>query len=47
VIGWSNVSVREGELLAELGFVGERPREPAFERELAAELARMRSFLAL
>jgi uncharacterized protein YcaQ len=46
VIGWGNVSVRSRELVAELGFVGERPNEAAFERALAAELAHMRSFLA-
>lgn len=47
VIGWANVAVREGELVADFGFVNERPSEPAFERELAAELAHMRAFLAL
>ena len=47
LIGWANVSGRDGELLADLGFVNERPREPAFERELNAELAHLRSFLGI
>jgi hypothetical protein len=37
--------VREGTLHSELGFINGRPAEPAFERELEAELARMRTFL--
>jgi uncharacterized protein YcaQ len=45
VIGWGNISLRDGQLLSELGFVGERPSDAVFERELSAELARMRSFL--
>ena len=45
VIGWGNASVVDGELQCQLGFAGERPRDPAFERELAAELERMRAFL--
>ena len=46
VIGWGNLSWREGQLDARLGFVRERPRQPAFERELEAELARIKLFLA-
>lgn len=46
VIGWANVSVKNGELEAGLGFVaGQPPRERAFRRELEAELDRMRVFL--
>ena len=47
VIGWANASVQDNALSCELGFVDERPRDPSFERELAAELARMRTFLSL
>lgn len=46
VIGWGNASLENGCLDWQLGFVGERPREPAFARELEAELARMQAFLA-
>jgi uncharacterized protein len=46
VIGWGNVSVKSGELSCELGYVeSRRPREPAFTRELEAELDRVRAFL--
>jgi uncharacterized protein YcaQ len=47
VIGWSNVSVREGKLQADFGYVEGRPKERAFHRELEAELDRMRVFLGL
>jgi hypothetical protein len=39
--------VQDGELHSELGYVGSRPREAAFPRELDAELQRMREFLGL
>ena len=46
VIGWANVTTREGDLVSELGYVASRPpRERAFTRELEAELERMRAFL--
>jgi uncharacterized protein YcaQ len=46
VIGWANLSWKDGRLAAELGYVaGKPPRERAFKSELTAELARMRSFL--
>jgi uncharacterized protein YcaQ len=46
--GWCNVAVAAGELVAQPGFVtGRPPAEPEFAREFAAELARMREFLAL
>lgn len=45
VIGWANVSVENGKMKAELGY-DEKPRDRAFKRELAAELDRMREFLA-
>jgi uncharacterized protein YcaQ len=45
VIAWANLSMREGQLDCQLGFIGARPTERAFDRELEAELARMREFL--
>ena len=47
VIGWGNLSVTDGELAAEFGYVESPPRERAFSRELASELDRMRAFLGL
>ncbi|MEY2504423.1 MAG: uncharacterized protein QOG27_703 [Verrucomicrobiota bacterium] len=48
VIGWGNLTVKNGELAADLGYVaGRPPRESAFRRELEAELERMRVFLAV
>jgi hypothetical protein len=48
VIGWGNLSVRDGKLISELGYVASRsPRERLFQRELDAELDRMRIFLDL
>ncbi len=47
VIGWGNVSVKQGRMKADVGYVGSTPRESAFRRELDAELDRMRAFLAL
>jgi uncharacterized protein YcaQ len=45
VIGWANVRVAAGHLEVELGFVGQRPRDPVFRLELEAEIARMKTFL--
>ncbi len=48
VIGWGNVSVKDGKLECELGYVeGRAPRDRAFRDELEAELDRMRAFLGL
>jgi uncharacterized protein YcaQ len=47
VIGWANLSVKNGKLQAEFGFVEKQPRDSIFKRELAAELDRMRAFLGL
>src|SRR5450432_3962352 len=47
VIGWGNLAVKNGELVAELGFVDSRPVDGSFERELESELDRMRAFLGL
>lgn len=46
VIGWANARFEGNELVCELGFQGRRPRSAEFERELDAELTRMRAFLA-
>jgi uncharacterized protein YcaQ len=48
VIGWGNLSAKNGQLNAEFGYVQSHPpRDRAFHRELAAELDRMRAFLSL
>jgi uncharacterized protein YcaQ len=48
VVGWGNVSVRAGELVASFGYVaGTAPSDKAFDRALARELDRMRKFLGL
>jgi uncharacterized protein YcaQ len=47
VIGWGNLSVKDGELKSEFGYVKSQPRDRAFKRELEAELDRMRVFLGL
>ena len=46
VIGWANLTTREGQLRAEFGYVGTAPREPAFKRGLEAEMELFRTFLA-
>ncbi len=46
VIGWGNVSLADGAITADLGYVaGKAPREAAFKRGLEDELARMQVFL--
>jgi uncharacterized protein YcaQ len=48
VMGWGNLSVKNGELRSEFGYVDARPpRERAFKRALASELDGMRAFLGL
>jgi uncharacterized protein len=48
VIGWGNVTVRDGALHSDLGYVDKRaPPERSFLRELEVELDRMRTFLGL
>jgi uncharacterized protein len=47
VIGWGNLSVENGVLNADLGYIESAPRELAFKRELEAELDRVRVFLGL
>jgi len=45
VVGWANVSYKAGELTADLGFPKARPASRAFDRELEAELERLKRFL--
>jgi len=46
VIGWANLSLKNGELRADIGYVAARPpRDRTFGRALEAELDRMRFFL--
>jgi uncharacterized protein len=48
VIGWTNLTAKNGALLADPGYVQSRPpKDRAFQRELGAELARIRFFLGL
>jgi uncharacterized protein YcaQ len=48
VIGWTNLTVKNGALLADPGYVhSQPPKDRAFQRELDAELARIRFFLGL
>lgn len=48
VIGWGNVFVKNGELQSDLGYVESEPaRDPLFQRELEAELDRLRAFLRI
>ena len=47
-IGWGNVSLKNGELDADLGFVEQSPPSSrAFKRELDVELDRLRDFLGV
>jgi uncharacterized protein YcaQ len=48
VVGWANLSVVDGVLRAQVGYIdGGPPREPGFSRALGAELDDMREFLRL
>ena len=47
VIGWANLSVKNGALKAEFGYVDSKPSGHALKRELEAELDRTRAFLGL
>ena len=48
VVGWGNLSVVDGVLRADIGYVsGTAPRDRAYKRELDAELDRMRTFLGV
>jgi uncharacterized protein len=45
VIGWANVSIKDGELDYQFGYVDASPMDRTFRRELEAEIERMRVFL--
>src|SRR5205085_7702015 len=48
VIGWANLAVKNGELLADTGFAqGRPPKDRAFQCELDAQLPRIRFFVGL
>lgn len=47
VIGWGNLSVKNGGLKAKFGYVKSAPKDRVFKRELEAELERIRIFLGL
>jgi uncharacterized protein YcaQ len=47
VIGWGNLSVEDGALVSDVGYVGSPPRGRAYKTELLAELERIRAFLNL
>ena len=47
VIGWANLAVKNGALQCDIGYVGSRPSEKVFERELEQEINRIHSFLGL
>lgn len=47
VVGWGNLSLREGRLNAEIGYVnGTRPRARVFARELDLEIEKIRAFVS-
>jgi uncharacterized protein YcaQ len=45
VIGWANVSIANGTVKAEFGYVDRRPRDRQFTRALDEELSRLKQFL--
>jgi uncharacterized protein YcaQ len=45
VVGWANAALVGGALAVEAGYVGKRPRDAVFRRELDAEIQRMSAFL--
>lgn len=47
VIGWGNLSVKDGALEAQVGYAKSAPRHAGFKRELEAESARIAAFLGL
>lgn len=47
VIGWGNLSLKNGELISEIGYVGSPPQDREFKEGLQQELERMRVFLGL
>jgi uncharacterized protein YcaQ len=47
VVGWANLSVKNGELSCDFGYVGSQPRDRGFKHALEAEIEQMRDFLDL
>ena len=47
VIGWGNLSVKDGRLKSDFGYVGTAPRDRVFKRELESEIERVKVFLGL
>lgn len=48
VVGWGNLSVTSGRLVSHFGYAsGRAPKDPVFQRERDAELARIEAFLGL
>jgi uncharacterized protein YcaQ len=47
LIGWANLSVKNGDLICDLGYINEPPRDRTFKRELDAEVDRIKVFLGL
>jgi hypothetical protein len=47
VIGWANVSAKNGCLTADIGYISSPPKSKAFRAALDDELARMRAFLGI
>lgn len=47
VIGWANLSVKNGVLASDIGYVGSPPQEREFKRELERELESIKVFLGL
>src|SRR6185312_71129 len=45
VIGWGNLSLKNGELKSDFGYVRSPPKDRVFKRELEAEVERIRIFL--
>jgi uncharacterized protein len=47
VIGWGNLSVKDGALKAQFGYVKSEPKDRGFKRGLSEELERVRTFLRI
>jgi uncharacterized protein YcaQ len=47
VVGWANVTVKDGELVTDIGYAVGAPRDEAYLPALELELAAMRSFMGL
>ena len=47
LIGWANLTVRDGSLISDFGYISTPQRDPVFLRELDRELELLRTFLRL